>query len=214
MNKVGVIGIDEVGRGPLAGPVTVCAFYTHDKKRLEKEFFASGIKDSKKLSKTNRNNIYLTIRNKRKFNKEIIYATSSRGASYIDKFGIQKATEACLLSCMKNLKKQGVNILKSTINLDAGLKIPLQSLKQKNFIKGDEKFVEIALASILAKVTRDRYMGKLSKLYPEYIWEENVGYGTKAHREAIQKVGITKYHRTTFLKSFKVFYKTDSLNKK
>ena len=209
MKKKGVIGIDEVGRGPLAGPVTVCAFYSNDISKLKKEFFTNGIKDSKKLSKSIRNSIYLTIRNKRKLNKDIMYAISSRSASYIDVHGIQKAIKACILSCIKNLERNGVDMNTVSIHLDAGLTVPIKSIQQKSFIKGDEKFVEIALASIMAKESRDIYMKSLSKIHKEYRWQSNVGYGTKDHCEAIKKVGITKYHRSTYLKSFKLFSKTD-----
>jgi ribonuclease HII len=209
MKKKEVIGIDEVGRGPLAGPVTVCAFYSNDVSKLKKEFFRDEIKDSKKLSKLLRNNIYLTIRNKRKLNKNFIYAISSRSAAYIDIHGIQKATKACVMSCVKSLERNGVDISKVVVHLDAGLTIPIKCIRQKSFIKGDEKFTEIALASIMAKESRDIYMKSLAKLHLEYKWEENVGYGTKDHREAIKKVGITKYHRSSYLKSFKLFNKTD-----
>ncbi len=194
----GFIGIDEVGRGPLAGPVTVGAVYISDPKAALSEYFGNTIRDSKKLSICNRINIYLTIR-KNKKNKSIIYAVSSRDAKYVDKHGITKAIHSCMLECLRKLEKKGVPVFATPIRLDGGLRIQDSSLQQEAFIKGDEKYVEIALASIVAKVTRDTYMKKLAKDYPAYGFETNVGYGTKIHKEAIKKHGITKYHRLTYL---------------
>lgn len=205
----GVIGIDEVGRGPLAGPVTLCALYLEDEKETKKQFFNNTIRDSKKLTKANRNKIYQTIRYKRNISMRVEYAISSRSAAYIDAHGISKAVRQCMLSCLRILVKKGIEIEHVSIHLDAGLIIPLSSVKQEGFIKGDERFTEIALASIMAKVTRDTYMERLAQEHTEYAWQRNVGYGTKHHRESIQKVGITKYHRKTYLKAFKLFDKAE-----
>lgn len=203
----GVIGVDEVGRGPLAGPVTLCAFYIEDEKEALKEIFNNTIRDSKKLHKSNRLNIYKTIRKNRLIKTRVEYAISSRSAEYIDKHGISEAVRQCLISCMRILIKKGIEIEKFTIRLDAGLKIPIKNLTQESFVKGDERFVEIALASIMAKVSRDIYMEKLTKEHNEYGWERNVGYGTVDHRKAIKNIGITKYHRRTYLKAFELFDK-------
>lgn len=208
----GVIGLDEVGRGPLAGPVTVCAFYIGDKKlykALKDTIFGDTIKDSKKLTKSLRNKIYLTIRDYRDLEESILFATSSRSAAFIDAYGINNATRACTMSCMRSLAKQGVDIYSATINLDAGLVLPIENPTQKSHIKGDEHFLEIALASIVAKVTRDRFMEKLARTHPEYAWEMNVGYGTKHHRKAIKTKGVTNYHRMSYLKGFKLFDKAE-----
>lgn len=208
----GVIGIDEVGRGPLAGPVTVCAFYIESKKAektLKKDIFNHTIKDSKKLRKLNRNNIYNTIRKNRKLNKNVLYTVSSRSAAYIDRHGISQALRSCVSSCITSLTKQGVDIYKTQINLDAGLVVPMEGLKQESFIKGDERFVEIAMASIVAKVTRDNHMERLAKVYKVYSWEKNMGYGTLQHRKAIEIQGVTRYHRMSYLKGFKLLDKTD-----
>lgn len=205
--KKGVIGIDEVGRGPLAGPVTVCAVYIENEKKVKKDIFQNTIRDSKKLTKLNRNKIYQTIRHKRYLDMKIEYAICSRTAAYIDRHGISKATQQCLLSCLRILKAKDIDIEEIRINLDAGLVIPLKTVKQESFIKGDERFTEIALASVMAKVTRDTHMERLAKHYNGYAWERNVGYGTKDHRKAIQKIGITKYHRKTYLKAFRLFDK-------
>lgn len=198
----GVIGIDEVGRGPVAGPVTLCAVYIEDPNIIKKIIFNDIIRDSKKVSKINRNNIYLTIRKNRLLKTTVKYAVSSRSANYIDKHGISSAVQSCIVSCLNNLNKKGVDIYKLKINLDAGLKIPIKSIKkQESFVKGDENFTEIALASILAKEHRDRYMKNIAINYSEYFWEENMGYGTQKHRMAIKKFGLTKYHRKSYLKN-------------
>lgn len=199
----GIIGIDEVGRGPLAGPVTLCAVYIEDPDIIKRYIFNDTIRDSKKLSKVLRNNIYITIRKNRMLKTTVIYSISSRSATYIDKHGINKAVEQCLISCMRQLLKKNVSIYDLKIHLDAGLYIPIKSLKQKSFIKGDENYTEIALASILAKEYRDNYMKKISSDYKEYYWGNNVGYGTLKHREAIRKYGATRYHRKSYLRAFK-----------
>jgi len=205
----GIIGIDEVGRGPLAGPITVCACYIEDDKKIIKDIFHNTIRDSKRLTKALRSNIYRTIRYKRYLRTRIEYVVASKSAAYIDKHGISKATKECLLSCIAGLKKKGLQVETISIRLDAGLVIPMTVLDQSSHIKGDERFVEIALASIMAKVTRDKYMERLSNLHSQYAWEKNVGYGTKEHRKAIETVGITKYHRKSYLKAFKLFDKAE-----
>lgn len=202
-NMTGTIGIDEVGRGPLAGPVTVCACFVIDEKIIKKSIFENTIRDSKKLNKRFRNNIYKTIRKNRMINGDIRYAIASRSASYIDRYGIVRAIEACVRSCVVQLRKQDVAVEQCTVRLDAGLKVPGEGLQQNSFIKGDEKYAEIALASIIAKVSRDAYMARLSKSYKEYSWERNVGYGTNEHRKAILRYGPSKHHRITYLKAFK-----------
>jgi ribonuclease HII len=205
----GVIGIDEVGRGPLAGPVTVCACYIEDEKEVRKEMFGDTVRDSKKLKKSLRSSIYQTIRYKRYLNGRIEYAVSSRSAAYIDRHGISKAVKQCLVSCVRSLERKGVQTEGVSIKLDAGLHVPLPNLSQKSFVKGDERYTEIALASILAKVSRDAYMEKLSLEHGEYAWHKNAGYGTKEHCKAIEKKGVTKFHRRTYLKGFKLFDKAE-----
>lgn len=196
--NMGVIGIDEVGRGPLAGPVTVCALYIKDEKETKRLFFENTIRDSKKLSIHRRINIFNTIRKNRK-NNYIQYAVSSRSAQHVDKHGINNSIHACILSCLSKLKALGIEVEHLQINLDGGLTIRNPLLKQQSHIKGDENYTEIALASVMAKVTRDSYMKRVSKLFPHYSFENNVGYGTKDHIKAIKKYGITKHHRISYL---------------
>jgi ribonuclease HII len=205
----GVIGVDEVGRGPLAGPVTVCACYIQDPNRVLFDLFDNTIRDSKRIHKSLRNNIYQTIRYKRYLNTRVEYALASRSATYIDRHGISKAIQECLLSCMQELEAKGIEIQGVTLRLDAGLRVPREDLLQESFIKGDEKYTEIALASIIAKESRDLYMKTLAKKHTEYLWDVNAGYGTRHHRESIKQFGITKYHRRTYLKAFKLFDKAE-----
>lgn len=195
----GYIGIDEVGRGPLAGPVTVCALYIKDKKEAEQKYFNQIIRDSKRLTKDKRERIFQIIRQNSKLNKNIIYSISSRSAKYIDKNGINKTITFCIHSCLKSLKNKGVDVKNIKIQLDGGLYVDKSFKNQKTYIKGDEKYVSIALASIVAKVTRDNYMKKLARAYDCYGWDSNVGYGTEIHRKAIKKQGVTKYHRLSYL---------------
>jgi ribonuclease HII len=173
------------------------------------DVFQNTIRDSKKLTKALRTNIYQTIREKRYSNTRIEYAISSRSAEFIDKHGLTKAAKACVLSCLRSLRQKGIVLEEVSIRLDAGLTVPLRNLTYTSHIKGDESFVEIALASILAKVSRDEYMNRLSRRHKEYSWETNVGYATPKHRKAIETTGITKYHRTSFLKGFKLFDKAE-----
>lgn len=207
--NLGTIGIDEVGRGPFAGPVIVCAVYIEDKNKVLKELFNNTIRDSKNINKALRFNIFQTIRKKRYITTRIEYAVSSCSAQYIDKHGIMQAIRVCAKRCIESLRKKGVSVEEILIRTDAGLMIPDATLTQKSFIKGDEHYVEIALASIIAKEWRDAYMAKLAKIYPEYLWERNAGYGTKDHATAIREHGVTKYHRKSYLKVFKLFDKTE-----
>lgn len=198
----GFIGIDEVGRGPLAGPVTVSAVFINDEKYVIKNIFNGKIRDSKKLNKIKREEIFNQI--KKLGDVKIIYVVSSRTALHIDKNGINNSINACIQSCLKSLGKKlnqkSIDIKKVPIQLDGGLKLDEEFKNQSTYIKGDEKFVSIALASIVAKVARDKYMKKLAKIYTGYDWHKNVGYGTLSHRKAIRLHGITKYHRKSYLK--------------
>lgn len=205
----GAIGIDEVGRGPLAGPVTVCACFIADINEIKEVIFDNTVRDSKKIKKSLRINIYKTIRQNRLIKSPVHYAIASRSAEYIDRHGIVKAIDACIEACLLSLEAKGVPVASIPIKLDGGLRIKHKQVVQSSHIKGDEKFVEIALASILAKVHRDSYMERLAKKIQGYGWENNVGYGTKAHREGIKKIGVTKYHRISYLKGFKLFEKAE-----
>ncbi len=199
----GEIGIDEVGRGPLAGPVTVCACYVANKSKASKEYFNQTIRDSKKVKKDLREKIFQTIRKNSKLNNDIKFVVCSQKAEFIDRHGINKAIQKCIDNCLikldKELLKNGIEINDLNIKMDGGLKAKKTYKNQESFIKGDEKYVSIALASIIAKVKRDDYMLKLSRFFPDYAWDKNVGYGTEEHIKSIKKNGVTKYHRKTFI---------------
>ncbi len=185
-----IVGIDEVGRGPLAGPVAVGAF------KIPTDFPIRGfgpIKDSKKLTPEIREEFYKKLLVLKK-EKKIDFAVSYESAKNIDKFGLSKAIKNCLES---SIKKLHLNPKECLILLDGGLKAP-KIFKQQTIIKGDEKKRAIAFASIVAKVLRDRKMVKLTEKFPKYLFEIHKGYGTKKHRELIKQFGICSEHRVYF----------------
>lgn len=186
------IGIDEAGRGPIAGPVAVGVFCLKDSKIFRK--ITLPLRDSKKLTKKQRQEWFLLLQ---KWKKEGLcdFYVSLVSASVIDKKGI---THAIQKGIEKGLEKVCVSD-KDTILLDGLLKAPKEFKKQKTIVKGDEKEKVISLASIVAKVTRDAYMERLSKKYPLYGFETHAGYGTRFHYEAIKEYGVSPSHRKTFL---------------
>jgi ribonuclease HII len=189
-----IIGIDEVGRGPLAGPVTVAAVVAP-----ETSFFTfhsaplNGIRDSKKMNGNQRKRWNTIIKN------NFTCAIVSINNNIIDKRGIVYATHVAVSRCLKKiLHKQKLEKRKLTILLDGGLHAPPEYNRQKTIIKGDEKEPLIAAASIVAKVHRDQYMTRLAKRYPHYGFERHKGYGTAKHREAIKMYGLSDMHRKSF----------------
>jgi ribonuclease HII len=192
-----IIGIDEVGRGPLAGPVTVCAVAIPAatyKKILEKNTWA-GLNDSKKLTATTREKWHGGAKLLRA-EGVIRIAISSRSAAMIDKKGIAPCIRECIA---ENMKKVEVQPRDCIVLLDGGLKAPVEYKNQTTIIKGDGSEKLISLASVIAKVTRDRYMITLYKKFPIYHWDKNKGYGTKSHILALKNKGISAHHRTSFL---------------
>ena len=189
-----IIGIDEVGRGPLAGPVAVCAFKMPIDFSVKK---FGKIKDSKKLKPKEREEILAKLKIFKK-EKTIDYFVCYESAPKIDKIGINKAIKNCL---EKALKKLNVKPEECTVLLDGGLKAPEKYKNQKTIIKGDEKERAIAFASIVAKVSRDALMCQLAKKFPKYSFEIHKGYGTKKHREAIKKNGLCAEHRRYYCKN-------------
>ena len=184
------IGIDEVGRGPLAGPVTIGAVAVIDLpgQRGRLAGVLKGIKDSKKLNAKKREEWNKVLRK----NFECHYVSVNNKA--IDKIGIQKAI---LLSVKKVLKK--FPEMPDIVLLDGLLKAP-KHYNQKTIIKGDEKIPVISAASVIAKVARDRKMANLSGKLAKYGFEKHKGYGTKEHYKMIKKYGISKIHRKSYLK--------------
>jgi len=201
-----IIGIDEVGRGPIAGPVAVCSFLIKDGYFLDGQFITAPtcdklpkLKDSKKLSKKQRE-IWFEYLKKQKEDGNCNYAVSFVSSQNIDKFGITKCIQKALNESLFNLLK--TNLLEPgnyKLMLDGGLHAPAQYINQKTIIRGDELHPVISMASIIAKVSRDKVMTKYAKEYPEYGFNKHAGYGTKAHYEAIKKYGQTLIHRKTFI---------------
>ena len=180
MEKI-IAGVDEVGRGSLVGPVYAAAVI------LEKKIDKKKLKDSKKLSKKNREILDVYIK------KNCTWAIGSASLKEIEKHNILNASLLAMKRAIKKLKK------KPQLVLIDGNKLPkIDNYNLKNIIKGDQKIPEISAASIIAKVSRDRLVSKMSKKFKKYFWDKNSGYGTKDHIKAIKKFGITKYHRRTF----------------
>lgn len=189
------IGIDEVGRGPLAGPVCVAGCILYDVSILKKAPYR--LRDSKKLSEKERLAwMELLVQWKQEgkcnFSSHFIHAQS------IDKWGIRKALMLGVSRTLRVLRAHE----KQTILLDGSLYAPTRYKKQKTLIKGDELVAVISLASIVAKVRRDTYMKKQAKYYPMYGFEYHVGYGTRVHYKALEQHGISNIHRSSYLKKW------------
>lgn len=179
-----ICGIDEVGRGPLAGPVVACAVI------MPKEE-VSGVNDSKKLSHKKRVLLEEEIKN-----SALAYGIGLVSEKVIDEINIKKATRLAMKMALEDMIKN-YKLEPELILIDA--EVIDTSIRQEALIKGDEKSYNIACASILAKEYRDRLMVEYAKTYPHYSFEKNMGYGTKAHREAIKEKGICEIHRLSFL---------------
>ena len=190
--KIIVAGIDEAGRGPLAGPVvTACAV-------LPEDFDVIGVDDSKKLSEKRREELFEKI-----LNNSLAYGIGIADNNLIDDVNILQATKIAMQDALEKAdamlyEKTGMRI--GHVLLDA-VELKDLELPQSAIIKGDAKSLSIAAASILAKVTRDRMMMENHEKYPYYAFDSNKGYGTKAHYEGIAEHGITPIHRKTFLKN-------------
>lgn len=178
-----VCGIDEAGRGPLAGPVYAAAVI------LPKGYVVEGVNDSKKLSEKKRELLFDKIKN-----EALSYSIGTASNEEIDEINILQATFFAMKRAVDGLS------IKPDIALVDGNKTPGLNIAEKSIIKGDAKSANIAAASILAKVSRDRYMLKMAEVYPDYQFEKHKGYGTKLHYEMIEKYGISPIHRKSFLK--------------
>ena len=180
-----IAGLDEVGRGPLAGNVVACAVIMP----LDKKYRIDGVQDSKKLTAKKRE--YLANKIKE---VAIDYAICEISAEEIDNINILNATKKAMLQCVQSLK-----ISPDYLLIDGNFLLQTDIL-QEFVVHGDAKSYSIAAASILAKVYRDNQMQEMAKIYPEYSFEKHKGYGTKVHIEAIKKYGLCKIHRKTFTK--------------
>ena len=185
-----VVGIDEVGRGPLAGPVISCAviFYDHE---MNNDSFKL-INDSKKLSKINRIKIFKLIYQLQE-TKKIKFSLGMASVKEIDALNILEATKLSMKRAVIKLNRPPLPLI-----IDGKIDLKLRNYPSHGIIKGDQKSLSIATASIIAKVHRDRYMQFLSYTFPYYNWSSNAGYGTKKHIEQICKKGITIHHRKSF----------------
>ena len=188
LNKVSEVGIDEVGRGAVFGPVFSAVVVLTEKNKFTLKQI--GVMDSKKL----------TPKKRKLLLPEILLLSSDHGvgqssAREIDKFGIRAATELSMIRALKKLKE-----IPSELLIDGPLLLRPWTGSQKNIVSGDSKFTSIASASIVAKVSRDNLMEKLEKKYPGYFLFKNKGYGTREHFKIIKDNGVTNLHRKSFLK--------------
>lgn len=180
-----ICGIDEAGRGPLAGPVVVATVI------MPKDSMIEGVNDSKKVSEKKREKLYELI-----IEEAISYSVGIVDQNEIDRINILNATKAGLTEAVRTLKvKPELILVDALTNIDT-CGVPYQSI-----IKGDAKSYSIAAASIIAKVTRDRIMREWDKVYPQYGFEKHKGYGTAAHISAIKENGLCPLHRLSFVKN-------------
>lgn len=185
-----ICGIDEAGRGPLAGPIVAAAVIMDDSVIID------NLKDSKKLKENEREFLFDIIKL-----KSLQYKVEVINHEIIDEINILKSTMLAMEKCL-----EGLNINETKVLVD-GNYFQLRDGKQKNYnyetiIDGDDKISQISAASILAKVTRDRIMIEYDRVYPEYNFKKHKGYGTKEHIENIKKFGICEIHRKSFCKNF------------
>ncbi len=207
-----LIGIDEAGRGSLAGPVSVGIFvWPVSAGKLEKVFADYPIgRDSKKLSARQRDFWFGEIKTRAE-KCGAFFGASLISHKIIDKQGINPAIKLGIKKSLGNFadheakprgRREGSSEKECLVLLDGGLRAPENFPNQQTIIRGDEKELVISLASIVAKVLRDREMIKLAKKYPDYGWEKNKGYGTKAHYVGLSKKGACDIHRQTYLAKF------------
>lgn len=178
-----IAGIDEVGRGPLAGPVCAAAVI------LPRGFALEGINDSKKISEKKREKLFDVITD-----AAVAYSVAFVEPEIIDEINIRRATHRAMQAAADGLQTAADFLL-----VDGNDRIPFDGVQCEYVIKGDATYECIAAASIVAKVTRDRYMREMDDVYPGYDFAKNKGYGTKSHMEGIRRIGLTPIHRRTFI---------------
>ncbi|MFH1460296.1 MAG: ribonuclease HII [Candidatus Omnitrophota bacterium] len=196
-----VVGLDEAGRGPLAGPVFAAVVIVENCKSGIKNL--KEVNDSKKLSPNKREELYKLLTE----DKNIKWGIGRVSEKIIDKINILEATKKAMIRAIKNLEKRNKKIKVDYLIIDGNFILPAEALAkaginlnlpQKSVIKGDSKIFSCAAASIIAKVKRDRVMVKYHKKYPQYGFNKHKGYPTKQHRLSIKKYGSCKIHRLTF----------------
>ena len=185
-----IAGVDEVGRGCIAGPVTAAAVILNPQK------IPSGLNDSKKLNLKNREKIFQSIQD------TCTFCVAHSSVEEIDQINI---LQAALLSMKRAIL--GLRIKPDFVLIDGNKNPEGLEINFETIIKGDSKSLSIAAASIVAKITRDRIMSRLDKEFPGYNWSQNAGYPTKMHKSAILDIGITPYHRRSFKPVYNILYK-------
>ena len=181
-----IAGVDEVGRGPLAGPVVAAAVI------LPEDFDLLGVDDSKKLSPKKREELCEAIKE-----KALAWSVGWTGPDVIDEINILEATKRAMTEAVN-----GLSIRPDHVLIDGNFTVRALDLPQTAIVKGDSASTSIAAASILAKVTRDRYMEEMAQVYPGYAFESNKGYGTKAHYDGLKAQGPCPIHRKTFISDY------------
>ncbi len=192
-----LIGIDEAGRGPLAGPVAVGAvlmLQDFDWRLLE------GVRDSKKLSEKKREEFFARAVELEQ-SQTLRFAVATSSAAYIDRYGIVPAIKRALAEVLSRFEVEPKDC---HVLLDGSLRAPAEYIHQETIIRGDDTEPVISLASIMAKVTRDRLMKRLSSKYPEYDFHVHKGYGTPSHLSAIARRGLSDIHRASFCSRLRV----------
>lgn len=188
-----IIGVDEAGRGPLAGPIAVAAVLAPKNFNFSRKGDKQKIKDSKKLSSKQREKWFQYF----KRNPKIFCAVSSVSAGIINKIGIQKAVKLAAARALRRL----YDSRKIKVLLDGSLFAP-KHYSQKTIIRGDETVPIISAASIVAKITRDKKMLVFHKKFPQYGFDKHKGYGTEVHRRALKKYGLSEIHRKLYCRTF------------
>ncbi len=181
-NKRKIIGVDEAGRGPLAGPVFAAAVFAK-----KKPVFFEEVKDSKKISEKRREKLF----DKMISCKELVVKIGQASPKRIDEINILEATKEAMKIAINQIEEKGLVVV------DGNFSVPIKR-KQKSVIRADEKIWECSAASVVAKVSRDRVMRKMAATYPEYGFDRHKGYPTKKHKRAIKKFGSTEIHRKSF----------------
>ncbi len=180
-----IFGVDEVGRGPLAGPVVASCVYIPQDARTHPVW--SEVRDSKKLSATKREKLFLEIK------AQSVFGIGMASVEEIDSINILQASFLAMRRALESCTPAPQMVL-----VDGNRSPKDWAWEHKTVIKGDSKSISIAAASVLAKVTRDRIMNELGQSFPQYGWEANAGYGTATHMGALQSFGVTPHHRKTF----------------
>jgi ribonuclease HII len=190
-----IVGLDEAGRGPLAGPVVAAATFVAAAKIKSKKSkiknLLKEVKDSKKLTPKRREQIYRALEG----NPTVEWGTGRVSEKVIDKINILEATKLAMKRAVKNLEKKYSHADFLIIDGNCGINL---DVPQKSIIKADEKIFSCVISSIVAKVTRDRTMVGYHKKYPQYGFDKHKGYPTKFHRKRIRKYGLSKIHRKSF----------------